>query len=75
MKPTQVVYLYYMMGGIDGTGTGDRPFRPGPVRYRSGFRTGRSTVRPVIRRSTGRLPFDRLDRSIAVRTAICRLIG
>ena len=31
-------------------------------RYRSGFRTGRSTVRPVIRRSTGRLPFDRSDR-------------
>ena len=52
---------------IDGTGTGDRPFRPGPVRsgpvrYWSGFRTGRSTVQPVIRRSTGRLPFDRSDR-------------
>ena len=47
---------------IDGTGTGDRPFRSGPVRYRSGFRTGRSAVRPVIRRSTGRLPFDRSDR-------------
>ena len=35
----------------DGTGTGDRPVRPGPVRYRSGFPTGRSIGRPVV---TGR---------------------
>jgi hypothetical protein len=38
--------------------------RSGPVRYRSGFQTGRSAVRPVSYRSTGQLPFDR---SITVR--------
>ena len=66
---------------IDGTGTGDRPFRAGPVR--SGPVPVWISDRPVYR-STGHSPFDRsftvrpvrpVDRSIAVRTAICRLIG
>ena len=48
------------------------PVRSGPVRYRSGFRTGRSTVRPVIHRSTGHSPFDR---SYAVRPVVYRSTG
>ena len=61
------IRAFLIIGDIDGTGTGDRPFRSspvqsGPVRYRAGFRTGRSAVRPVIRRRTDRLPFDRSDR-------------
>ncbi len=31
----------------DGTGTGYRPVRSGPARYRSGFQTGRSAGRPA----------------------------
>ena len=54
------------------------PVRSGPVRYRSGFRTGRSTVRPVIRRSTGLMPFDRsftVRPVFAVRPVIRRSTG
>ena len=51
------------MGAIDvtGTGTGDRPFRPGPVRYGTGLDFGPAglpfdrsfAVRPIVYRSTG----------------------
>ena len=70
---------------IDGTGTGDRPFRAGPVRSGTGLDFGPAglpfdrsfAVRPVVYRSTGQTgrPVRPVDRSIAVRTAICRLIG
>ena len=47
--------------GIDGTGTGDRPFRSGPVRSGTGLDFGPAglpfdrsfAVRPVVYRSTG----------------------
>ena len=71
---------------IDGTGTGDRPFRSGPVRSGTGLDFGPAglpfdrsfAVRPVIRRSTGLMPFDRsftVRPVFAVRPVIRRSTG
>jgi hypothetical protein len=75
--------MYSGIRGRDGTGTGDRPVRSGPVPFRISDRpvsrsTDRSpfdrsvTVRPVSYRSTGQLPFDR---PVAVRPVSHRSTG